>query len=260
VVKAQVMRVAHAPGRTLAPVAIGVFVWSASTGIHSVFDALEVQVGAVRPWWKKRLIAIGTSLGLSLGVAVLGLLASGLDWIDRLAGEALPNAAIEAGANRTMNWIVRAGAGFAVAVGMVAALYRIGIPREARGRFPILPGAVFAVLLIGALGWGYGVYLSHAGTGSAYLGSLAAIGVTMMTLWLFSVALLLGAELNHVLGEKHGNCPPDGDVARRLPTRTARARWPTSAAFWSRPTSPRALRRRSNGLSHLLRGSARRSR
>ena len=40
------------------------------------------------------------------------------------------------------------------------------------------------------------------GPGNAYLGSLAVIGVTMMTLWLFSIAILLGAELNKVIRDR----------------------------------------------------------
>ena len=97
---------------------------------------------------------------------------------------------------------VRFLTGTAVSVAMVAALYRIGIPREARYRTPIWPGTLLAVALIGVLGVGYRLYISRTGGGDAYLGSLAIIGVTMTTLWLFSVSLLLGTALNKGIGDR----------------------------------------------------------
>ncbi len=198
-IDSEVESVARWSGGTLAPVALGVFVWLAASGVHAVFDALEVQSGTTRPWWKKRLLAIATCVGLSVGVAILGLLTLGLDRLEALAGRAVNLRGLEA---TIAGGVVRFVSGCLVSIGMVAALYRIGIPREARHRTPILPGTLLAVALIGVLGVCYRLELSRAGNGSAYLGSLAIIGVTMTTLWLFSVSLLLGTALNKVLGDR----------------------------------------------------------
>jgi uncharacterized BrkB/YihY/UPF0761 family membrane protein len=147
---------------------------------------------------------------------------------------------------------------------MVAGLYRVGIPREARDRVPILPGAVAAVLLIACLGTGYGEYLSRAGITNAYQGGLTVIGVTLTTLWLFSVALLLGVELNKVAGQRRNqlDLPPDTDMAGRLPegNQGGRARWPTFAASSFRPISRRPRSSRSTGRSRSPNGLARGSR
>ncbi len=43
---------------------------------------------------------------------------------------------------RPARTVARAVAGFTISVGMTAALYRVGIPREARYRIPIWPGAL----------------------------------------------------------------------------------------------------------------------
>jgi uncharacterized BrkB/YihY/UPF0761 family membrane protein len=51
------------------------------------------------------------------------------------------------------------------------------------------------------LGYGYIFYLSRVGAQSAYQAGLSIIGVTLIALYLFSVALLVGAELNHVLAK-----------------------------------------------------------
>ncbi|HWX87760.1 MAG TPA: YhjD/YihY/BrkB family envelope integrity protein, partial [Solirubrobacteraceae bacterium] len=86
----------------------------------------------------------------------------------------------------------------------------------ARHPTPILPGALVAVALLAGLGSGYRLYVWRAGTGNGYLGGLAVIGVTMMTLWLFSIAILLGAELNKVIRDRLS-------AVRSRPTRSSKA-------------------------------------
>jgi membrane protein len=196
----QVHQVAAWRGGALAPVAAGTFVWLASSGVHAIFDALEEQSGTSRPWWKKRLLALVTCVLLSVGIAGAALLASGLGWLRRIMGRASPVIEDLQGA-AIKSAVGHVGAAL-VAIGMVAALYRIGIPREARARMTLFPGAIMAVVLQGVLGWSYGTYLGKVGLGGAYLAGLGVIAVTLMTLWLFSIALLFGATFNRVLAER----------------------------------------------------------
>jgi membrane protein len=198
-IEGQVESVAQWNGGRVAPVALGMFVWLASSGVHAVFDALEVQSETTRPWWKKRVLAMATCVGLSAGIAFLGLLAIGFDRLAAVAGKTVRLPVTEAAA---AGRLLRSACGSVVAIAMVAALYRLGIPRATRNRPPLLPGALLAFALLATLGWGYQVYVSRMGIGDAYLGSLAVIGVTMTTLWLFSVAILLGAQFNKVLGDR----------------------------------------------------------
>jgi len=197
----QVTDVAALRGGTLAPVAAGTFFWLASSGVSAIFDGLEVQTGTSRPWWKKRLLAIATCIAFSIAGALLALLGAGLDRLGALVGGGLPAAILEL-AHGPMAQAARWGAGAIITVGMVAGLYRVAVPREGRARSPVLPGALVAVAMQAALGWGYGVYVTRlGGDGGAYLAGLAVVGVTLTTLWLFCVALLLGAQLNRVLGD-----------------------------------------------------------
>jgi membrane protein len=214
-IETQVESVAHWNGGRVAPVALVMFVWLASSGVHSIFDALEVQSETTRPWWKKRLLALATCVCLSTGVAMLGLLAVGLDRLETLAGRAVTLPATDATFARD---VARSASGFVVSFAMVATLYRVGIPREARRRTRIVPGVLLAVALLAALGWGYRIYLSRTGGGDAYLGGLAIIGVTLTTLWLFSVAILLGAALNAALRDQ-----PTAGFGCRHPRATAEA-------------------------------------
>jgi membrane protein len=186
-------------GAVGAPAAV-VFFWLASGGIHSVFDLLEVKAGAWRPWWKKRLIALGACLGLSVGTAIIAILAGGLRRVLALFRGAASFVGFEHEAG-IVDAAFRTTLGMLTAVGLVAGLYYIGIPRRARSRVPVLPGACLAVGLQTLLGYGYIFYLSQVGVASAYQAGLSIIGVTLIALYLFSVALLIGAELNHVLAK-----------------------------------------------------------
>jgi membrane protein len=205
-VASQLGQVARWNGGAVAPVAALVFVWLASSGIHSVFDSLEVQAGLARPWWKKRLLALGTCVGLSVGVALLALLRTGLGWIFRLAGAGLPHA-LTFWEGSSFLVVVRLVFGALIAFGLVAGLYAVGTPRVPGRHLVIAPGALLAVSFQAASGLGYSLYIRLAGTGNAYQAGLGIIGVTMMSLYLFCVALLVGAELNRAVAERRPSQP-----------------------------------------------------
>jgi membrane protein len=188
-----------------------------------MFDALEVEGGLARPWWKKRLIALGTCVGLSFGIAVLALLRTGLGWLFRLAGANLPHA-LTFWEGSWFLAVVRVVFGLLIAFGLVAGLYAAGMPRVRHRYVVIVPGALLAVSLQAASGLGYGLYVHVLGTGNAYEAGLGIIGVTMMSLYLFSVALLVGAELNRAIADHHrpkSRGAPRGSAQPRGASRSA---------------------------------------
>ena len=203
----EVDKVAAWNGHAVAPMAFVVFLWLASSGIHAVFDAMESETGSARPWWKKRLIALGACVLLSIGVALVALLGTGLDWIWTLTGGRLPQAAAIA-EDSIVGKLGRLVLGAVVALGITSGIFLMGVPRRARQSMPILPGALLAVAIELILGLGYGAYVSRAGTGSAYQAGLAAIGVTMTAIYFFSLAILVGLELNVVLRDRRIQAPP----------------------------------------------------
>lgn len=229
----QVKSLAAMRGRTIAPIAAATFLWLASSGVAAVFDAVQVQTGTSRPWWKQRLLAIGTCIALALGVGLLALLGAGVDWMETLLGQKLPPWFVHAEHGPAAH-VLRLVLGGLILFAMVAGLYRVAIPRDCGRRFPVLAGAALAVVLQIALGWGYGIYVTRlGGSGSSYEAGLAVVGVTLMMLWLFSVALLLGAQLNRVLADrlrsKEPPCPSSDESSSR----------PTSP---KRPTAPSITR------------------
>ncbi len=198
----ELARVSAWNGGAVAPFAAAVFVWFASGGVHAVFDALELQTESKpRPWWKKRLLALATCLVLSIGGAGLTLLGTGLDWVRTVAVGRLPD--LRVGTTSTtsaLDLTVRLGLGAALLVLLHLGIFWIGLPSATRRRMPLWHGAVFSSALEVVMGYAYGRWLAAMGTQSAYQASLSIVAITMVTLWLFAVALLSGAELNQLVG------------------------------------------------------------
>jgi uncharacterized BrkB/YihY/UPF0761 family membrane protein len=246
-VKELVMReadhIASWRGGAVAPIAAATFVWLASTGIAAVFDALQLQSGAEpRSWLERRVLAIGTCIALAVGVALLTLLESGVSWLGRIAGAYVPPwivTIVHGPAGTAARWLM----GACIATAMVAGLYRVGVPHGERMRPRVVPGAVVAVVLMIGLGYAYGFYVTKlGGSGSVYQAGLAAVGMTLMTIWLFAIALLLGAELNCVLAE---HLRADGAWPRSAASSSPRiSRRPPSAPSTPRSSSRPASARR----------------
>lgn len=188
----------------VAPVAAATFVWLASSGVAAIFDALEAETEAdPRPWWKKRGLAILTCVGLSIGVALITVLTAGLALLQKFAGQLVPAfERIQHGAPRVIVLVVRGLFSFVIATAMITGLFAVGFPPRARRRMPLVPGAAVSVVLMATLGFGYGVWVARMGDSGAYQAGLAVIGVTLMFLWLTSIALLVGAEVNQLLGAR----------------------------------------------------------
>jgi membrane protein len=193
----QLTDVAAWNGGSVGFIAAVTFVWLASSGVQAIFDAIELEVGASRPWWKKRLLAISSCVILSIGLALLGLLFGGFSSLARITGQAMPPwMASIAGSG------LRIGASAVIAFLLMAGLYVAGVPTSARKRIAVIPGAIVAVVLEGLLGWGYTLYVQTTGTGSAYTGTLAVVGVTLMSLYLLAMAILVGVEAGILVGER----------------------------------------------------------
>jgi membrane protein len=63
----------------------------------------------------------------------------------------------------------------------------------------VLPGAALAVALWIVVSWAFSLYLRTLASYTVYYGSLAAVAVLLVWLWLISLAILIGAELNSQL-------------------------------------------------------------
>jgi membrane protein len=168
-------------------------VWSANAGMKAMMDALDVVYGVPETRGFFRLN--GISLSLTFGAFGVLLMAIAAVVVFPLVMSSFGFDGAGAGAVPWLRW-----PGLLVCVILaLAVLYRFGpAPHGARWRW-ITPGSVFAAFawLFGSalLSW----YLANFANYDATYGSLgAAIGM-MVWMWMSSIVVLLGAQLNAVL-------------------------------------------------------------
>ncbi len=193
IVEEQIARIAQggSGGLSLAfLLGLGLAVWSANAGMKAMIDALNVIYGETE---KRSFIRLNLlSLALTLGGLVFLLIAIS-------AVIVLPLVFAWLGIEGIGNWLIAMlrwpAIMLIIALGL-AVLYRYGPSRrEAQWRW-LSVGAV-AAMLLWVLGSAlFSLYLSNFADYNATYGSLGAGIGLMMWLWLTSIAILVGAELN----------------------------------------------------------------
>lgn len=188
--------------------------WSASNGMAALIDALneayEVREG--RPYWKFRLMALILTLAITLLVVGGSVLVTfggyGMEWValhlhlDRfthVAGE-VANYAI----------------GLAMLILGISILHYYGPNVTQRWQF-FTPGAFTSVLGILVVSFLFSVYLRLAPSYNALYGSLGAIIIFMVWLYLISLMIIIGAELNDEVKKAAGHRPRERELAAPHP-------------------------------------------
>ena len=173
-------------------------VWTVSSGFAAMMDGLNVvyRVRETRPIWKTRPIALGLTLlaGTLLLVAV-GLMVEGTYLGTWFAGRFDLNPVILA-AWKYLRW------GIAVIFAMLAVqlLYHFG-PDFKQRFLDNLIGAIVAVITWVGLSSLLGVYFQHFESLDKTYGPLGASIGLYVWFYLSGFAVLLGGEINFLLGE-----------------------------------------------------------
>ena len=209
------------PARILS-IGILSYLWAATGSFSSIIEALNIayDVKVERPWWRDRVQALFLTFTCG-GLAIFSILCvlAGPRAIQFLS-YIFPVPAVFAAV-----WPpVRLTLIFVTFVANIMLLYRFAPNRKVPLR-STLPGAAFAVAIwfLGSLA--LDLYIAHFANYSATYGSLGAIVILMLWLYLTSVSVLIGAELNAEL-TKRAECrlvpvpttptPPDASI---MPTK-----------------------------------------
>ncbi len=169
-------------------------VWSLSGAMQTVMWSLNTayEREETRGFVRTRVVSIVMGLCASLGVAmmvlalVLGPLIS--SWIDQ-----------NVGASGVATWLWDVGRFPVLVAGLLATFSSVLYlgPNVQHRRFHfITPGAITAVALWLIVSGAFAVYANGFSSYNKAWGSLAAVIVTLTWLWLSSLALLLGSEIN----------------------------------------------------------------
>jgi len=85
----------------------------------------------------------------------------------------------------------------------LAIFYRTAVVHPPGIRRRVWTGTFVALLLWFAISWAFGAYVTTLANYAVFYGSLATVAVTLLWLYLTSLALLVGAEVNAVLEGVH---------------------------------------------------------
>lgn len=168
--------------------------WAASNGLGAITESLNTayDLKETRPWWKQRLTAIGLTFALSvLIISALVLVVAGGKIAEWLAatygfGPVFPLAW------KTLQWpAVLACMTFAFAL----IYYFAPDFREQTWQW-LTPGSAIGVALWLLVSLAFRVYLHFFDSYSATYGSLGAVIILMLWLYLTGAAVLIGGEVN----------------------------------------------------------------
>jgi membrane protein len=200
--------------------------WSSSAAIVSLADALNVAYGVqeTRPWWRVRLKALGLTIALSFFMILAFVLAVGsaplASWVagflGRLGGVAL----------LIVNWVVV----IAAVTLVIATIYDACPNVELPWRW-FSPGSVLFTVGFGATSLAFSTYVSRFGSYDRTYGSLGAVIILLLWMYLLALFVLLGGEVNALLDRDEGV----GDVPPPRPTDEGTAPPPTDGAPPLRP-------------------------
>ncbi|HKQ17558.1 MAG TPA: YihY/virulence factor BrkB family protein [Solirubrobacterales bacterium] len=168
--------------------------WTASAAFSAVMNGLNraYRVRDPRPWWQARLYAIGLTVGLSAFMIVaFGLTVFGGELVDLVKTQLGPAAGTMA---LVVRWTITVGAVLLV----VAAIY-YACPAIEKDWQWMRPGAVLFTLGFAASSYLFSYWVGRFGSYDATYGSLGAVIILLVWMYLLGLFLLLGGELNALL-------------------------------------------------------------
>jgi membrane protein len=203
----------------LLSVGILITLWTVSTGMYAIMQQLNItyDIKEGRSFITARAVALVLSVTfVALVIGGFSLIVLGgvmEDWLFELVGE---NEVIVI-AFRVFRWIV-----IVLALLLAFALvYRFAPNVEQKFRF-ITPGSVLGVVLLVAASLAFTVYIRNFGDYSATYGSIGAVIILMLWLYIAGLVILVGSEINALIehyspeGKRKGEKEEDGHAGGSL--------------------------------------------
>jgi membrane protein len=206
----------HAAAGILAAVGIAVGLWSASSYVAGFMRASNViyDVPEGRPIWKTvpiRLAVTSVMLVLLVASAVIVVVTGGL--------AARVGHALGVGSAAVTAWDIAKWPVLLVIVSVMFAVLYWASPNARHGFRLVSPGSVLAVVLWLVASGLFALYVAHFGSYNKVYGSLAAVIIFLVWMWISNTAVLIGAEFNAELARGRAiarGLPPDQEPFTEL--------------------------------------------
>lgn len=206
-VKEQLERLTAAGSGSLswgAALALVLALWSASKGTRGLIEAINVaydrkeQRGLVKLY----LVGLALTLGTIVFVAIAIALVAGVPALLAFAG-------LELDESRWLRW-ARWPVLLVLVLLAVAATYYVAPNRETPKWQWVTPGSLLAAAGLVAASGVFSLYVTRFGDYDEVYGSVGAVAVFLLWLYLGSFVVLLGAELNAALEQQVAQSSPGG--------------------------------------------------
>jgi len=199
----ELYKIADANSSSLAPVSLVGFLWLTSNGIHNLMDIFELLVGArPRSWLKQRLIAVFWVVGSLAAIAATTWILLAINGVATgLSAHHVPVLVRGASDFLAKGW-QRVGVllvFIAMTLVALAIFYRTAVQHPPGVRRKVWTGTFVALTLWALVSWAFGTYVQTIAHYAVFYGSLATVAVILLWLYLTSLALVVGAEVNAIL-------------------------------------------------------------
>lgn len=171
--------------------------WAASGGMSAIVGSLNViyRTPETRPWWQQKL----TVILLTLALAALIIVALTVVLYGGKLGEVLANQ-VGLRSEFVLAWrILQWPVAFAAMLFSYSMVYYFGPNLEVRKWYWVTPGAAVGVSIWLLASLGFRIYLRFFNSYTATYGSLGAVIILLLWLYITGFAILIGGEVNWVI-------------------------------------------------------------
>ena len=171
-------------------IALALALWSASGGVGYLISAINLAYDEeeTRGFVKRK----GLALGLTLAAIVFALVGLGLVAVAPAVFDSLGLSVVGRVVAEVVRWLLLL---LLVMLGLAVA-YRVAPDRDAPRFAWVSTGAVIATVIWLVASLGFSLYVDNFGSYGKTYGSLAAVVVMLLWLWITCYIVLLGAEIN----------------------------------------------------------------
>jgi len=170
--------------------------WAASSGLYAIMQQLNVtyDVNEMRPYWRVRGLAILLTLFFTVLIATGFTLIVGGGVLETWLTSEIGVGAVLLIVFNLFRWLVISGllaSGFAIT-------YYFGPDVEQKFKF-ISPGSFIAVIVMATATVAFRMYVEHFNNYTASYGSIGAVIILMLWLYIVGLVLIVGSEINALI-------------------------------------------------------------
>lgn len=204
-IDATLQEITLGPGGGKLLLALLLALWAATQGMVAIIEALNIAyaVGESRPLWKKQLVALGLTMvsGVLFALALLLMIYGGR--LSEMMARDLAFSSFIAGVWKVLEWPLLLGV-VLIAFNIIY-LYAPNV-QHPRWRW-LMPGTFVGVSFWLMISLGFKLYVSLFGSLTVTYGSIGAMMILLMWLYMSTTAILIGGEINSELEEASAGTP-----------------------------------------------------